>query len=170
MSKGLSKQVLSSPRTGRRSWCNYVTMIHTLCSLYKLRDIHSHWLDPSPWWHLLIFRRVSSWWRQGEGRVCPRTSPSTNSSTTPCCWSWLARMSCWITPCEASQFSFFSLEHFRSNHRFTVPELYIIIVCFLYLVINESNPMFLSEFFTWRSPKMEAVPRLPMVEFELKSR
>ena len=170
MSEGLSKQVLSSPRTGRRSWCNYVTMIHTLCSLYKLRDIHSHWLDPSPWWHLLIFRRVSSWWRQGEGRVCPRTSPSTSSSTTPCCWSWLARMSCWITPCEASQFSFFSLEHFRSNHRFTVPELYnTSLLCATLSVYRvQSNVPF--RVFSWRSPKMEAVPRLPMVEFELKSR
>lgn len=68
--------------------------------------------------------------------------------------------------------TFFSFEHFRSNHRFTVPELYIIIVCFLYLVINESNPMFLSEFCSLylAVSKMEAVPRLPMVEFEMKSR
>ena len=127
MSERLIKQVLSSRF---RNWAAQLMQLrhndsHTLLLVQIERYPLTLTWSLSKMTLMLMFRRVSSWWRRGGGRVCPRTSPSTSSSTTPCCWSWLARMSCWITQCEASQFSFFSLEHFRSNHWFTVPELYI---------------------------------------------
>ena len=121
----------------------------------------AHW----PSCQNFVFRRESSWWRRGGGRDCRRMSPSTSSSTTPCCWSWRARMSCWTIPCEVGYNAhFFSTLHFGSV---IVGLLYLSYLPLL-LVFSVSNPMIFQSL--RRSSNMEAVPRLPMVEFELKSR